>query len=81
MVEECSDRSGVGDEGDDFHLATASSTGQGVDFVDTVDELGPSFVSGASGRSRLGVVVGTNRLSVVLSDAIGVSGRNGPSAC
>lgn len=73
MVEDGSNDAGLGDESEDLHRATASVTGQRVDLVDTADELGPALVGGASGRSRLVVVVvGTNRHSVVLSDAIGV---------
>jgi hypothetical protein len=48
-------------------------TGQGVDLVDTVDELGPSFVGGSARRSRFGFVLGVNLVSVGSSHAIGVS--------
>ena len=72
MVEDGSDHAGVGDEREDFHVGAALVAGQRVDVVDAVDELGPSFVGGASRRSRIVFVVGTNLLSVVLPDAIGV---------
>jgi hypothetical protein len=45
---------------------------KGVDLVDAVDKLGPSFVDGALRRGRFGFVVGTNLFSVVFSHAIGV---------
>ena len=73
VVEGLSDRGGLSDESEDLHFATASSTSQGVDFVDAVDELGPSFVRGTSSWSRLGFVIGTNLDSVGLSNAIGLS--------
>ena len=72
MIEDGSDHAGVGDERDNFHLAAALDAGQGVDLVDTVDELGPSFVGGASRRSGLGFVVGPNLVSVGASNAMGV---------
>ena len=72
MIEDRPDRSRLGDESEDFHLATALVAGQRVDLVDAVDELGPSFVGVASCRSGFGAVVGTPLLSEVLSDAIGV---------
>lgn len=70
MVEDRSDRSGVGDEGKNSHLTPALRTGQRVDLIDTVDELGPTLVGFASGRSRLVFVVGTNLFSVTLSASI-----------
>lgn len=72
MFEDSSDDARLGDESEDLHLAAASVAEQRVDVVDAVDELGPSFVGGASRRSRLGFVVGTNVFSEVLSDAIGI---------
>ena len=56
MFEDGSNHAGLGDESEDLHLATASVAGQRVDLVDAVDELGPSFVGGASRRSGRGFV-------------------------
>ena len=44
----------LGDESEDFHLATASGAGQRVDLVDAIDELSPSFVP--SSPKRMGLV-------------------------
>ena len=52
VVEDFLDGVVLGDESDDLHLGAALGTGQGVDFIDAVDELGPSFVGGAWRRSR-----------------------------
>ena len=41
------------DESDDAHLGATLPTGQRVDLVDPVDELGPAFSKSASGRGRL----------------------------
>jgi hypothetical protein len=73
MIEDVSDDGGLGDESEYLHLATASIAGQRVDLVNAIDELGPSFVGGAAGRSRLLFIVRANRFSGVLPDAIGVS--------
>ena len=73
MIEDGSDDGGLGDESEYLHLATASIAGQRVDLVNAIDELGPSFVGGAAGRSRLLFIVRANRFSGVLPDAIGVS--------
>ena len=46
------DRGGLSDESDDFHLCAASA-GQRVDVIDFVDELRPSFAHRAFRRARL----------------------------
>jgi hypothetical protein len=50
------------DESEDFHFGAASRAGQGVDLVDTVDELSPSLVRSAW--------IGTRRRSCLLSRLI-----------
>ena len=72
VVEEFLDGGVLGDESEDLHHATALGTGQGVDFEDAIDELGPTFVYGASSCSPLGLVIGTNVASVGLSNTVGV---------
>ena len=53
MVQDPTDDAGLGDEGEDLHLGPAARTGQRVDLVDTVDELGPSLGQRGSRRGRL----------------------------
>ncbi len=43
---------GLGDEGDDLHLFPTLPAGQGVDLVDFVNKLGPSFSQRAPLRRR-----------------------------
>ena len=38
----------------DFHLGSARRAGQGVHFIDPVDELGPALAQSTSRRQRLG---------------------------
>ena len=72
VVQDFSNGCGLGDESEDFHLASALLTSQRVDFKDTVDELGPSFVRSASRRrvvvgirgALLGEVGGANTIGV-----------------
>ena len=47
------DGSRLGDEGKNLHLPTAVRTGQRVDIINPVNELGPSFAQSAAGRSGL----------------------------
>ena len=69
-----------GDESEDFHLGSTSIAGQGINLVDSVDELSPSFVRGtSSGRGRgcgsrldLPLLFVTNGLSVDSPHTIGV---------
>ena len=70
MVEDRSDDAGVGDEGEGLHLAAALVGGQGVELVNAIDELGPSFVGGSSRRIRPGFVSRGSVLSEVSSYAI-----------
>ena len=53
MIQDASDDRRLGNEGDDFHLFSASTTGQRVDLVDTVDELGPSLTQSTSSRENI----------------------------
>jgi len=48
MFEDLLDDGVLGDEGNNLHRGSAPSTGQRVDFVDTVDELGPSLAKRAA---------------------------------
>jgi len=52
MVQDSTDDARLGDEGEDLHLGPALATGQGVDLVVAVDELGPSSGQSAWGRGR-----------------------------
>jgi hypothetical protein len=52
MVQDASDDGGVDHEGEELHFFPASRTGQRVDLVDTVNELGPSLAQSASLRGR-----------------------------
>ena len=72
VVEDFLDGGVLGDESDNLHHAAALVTGQGVDFEDAIDELGPTFVCGASSCRPLGLVIGRNVASVGLSNTIGV---------
>lgn len=62
----------VGDENENSRLAAALVTWLRVDVVETVDQLGPSFVGGASRRIRLGFDLGAKLVSVGSSHAIAV---------
>ena len=53
MIQDASDDRRLRNEGDDFHLFSASTTGQRVDLVDTVDELGPSLTQSTSSRENI----------------------------
>ena len=78
MVQDASDDGGVDNEGKELHFFPASRTGQRVDLVDTVNELGPSFAQSASLRGSIldalglvyGGLVGSDGLG---TDAVGVS--------
>ena len=48
MVQDATDDGGVGNEGKDLHFLPTPRAGQRVDFVDPVDELGPSSAENAS---------------------------------
>ena len=52
VVQDASDHGGLGNEGDDLHLFPALPAGQGVDLVDFVNKLGPSFSQRAPLRRR-----------------------------
>src|SRR3990172_8542227 len=52
VVQDSANDRGLGDEGENFHLFPASTTGQRVDLVDTEDKLGPSLFESASQRGR-----------------------------
>ncbi len=58
VVEDFLDGVVVGDESDDLHLGAALGTGQGVDFIDAVDELGPALGEGAPGWCGVACIVG-----------------------
>ena len=53
MVQDATDEGGLDDEGEDLHLFPAPPTGQRVDLVDTVNELGPSLSQNAWTRGSL----------------------------
>ena len=53
MVQDSTNKAGLGDEGQDLHLGPAAKTGQRVDLVDTVDELRPTLSQSGSERGRL----------------------------
>jgi hypothetical protein len=74
MVEDLSDDGGVGDEREDSHRSAALVTGQGVDLVDTVDELGPTLAQSASGRrGGLGAGYGSLVIPVRGAHPVGVN--------
>lgn len=78
VVQDASDDGGVDHEGEELHFSPASRTGQRVDLVDTVNELGPSLAPSASFlgsfldafRLVYGRVVGSDGLG---TNAVGVS--------
>jgi len=73
MVEDFSDDQGLGDESQELHRGIASGTGERVDLVNTVDELGPPLGKSAPERCGLGFLGCSRRLfSVGGSNAIGV---------
>ncbi len=43
VAQDFSDGGGLGDESEDLHLGSAVRTGQRVDIIDAVDELGPAL--------------------------------------
>jgi hypothetical protein len=72
--EDFSDDRGLVDESQELHRGIASGTGERVDLVNTVNELGPPLGKSAPGRCVLGFVGCRGRLfSVGGSNAIGVS--------
>ena len=73
MVEEVFDDFVLGDESENLHLAAASVTGQGVDFVDAIDELAPSFGESGSWRAGRFGCSGGVVVSERGADSIGVS--------
>ena len=76
MVEDPSSDFVVGDESGNFHVGTASVADQRVDFVDSVNELSPSFVRGTSNgrgsRFDFALLFAGNGLSVDSPHTIGV---------
>ncbi len=56
------DGCGLGDEGKDLHLGPTAPTGQWVDFIDAVDELGPALGEGAPGWRGVGCIVGRSAI-------------------
>jgi len=68
------DGCGLGDEGKDLHLGPTAPTGQWVDFIDAVDELGPALGEGAPGWRGVGCIVGRSAIPCPVggANAIGV---------
>ncbi|HSF18897.1 MAG TPA: hypothetical protein VLK65_25455 [Vicinamibacteria bacterium] len=50
VVQDVLDEGRVDDESEEFHFFTASTTGQRIDLVATVNKLGPSFAQSPSSR-------------------------------
>jgi hypothetical protein len=66
------DDGGVDDESEEFHFFAASTAGQRVDLVDTVDELGPASIKSASSRGGLVHVSWARLVSVAMAHSVGV---------
>ena len=53
MLQDFNNMLSIGDEGNNFHRRAARRTGEGVDFVDEMNETSPGR---AAGRWRRGVI-------------------------
>jgi hypothetical protein len=59
MSEDAVDDRGIGEEGEDAQGAAASGAAQGIEFVDSGEDLGPAEAGGAGGaRRRVGAFIG-----------------------